>query len=49
MSASLRNVHVLAARRTAVAPRNGAFGKIEVADLAAPVISALLQDADIAA
>ena len=49
MSASLRNVHVLAARRTAVAPRNGAFGKIGVADLAAPVISALLQDTDIAA
>lgn len=49
MSASQRNVHVLAARRTAVAPRNGAFGKIEVADLAAPVISALLQDTGVAA
>jgi acetyl-CoA C-acetyltransferase len=49
MNAAPRNVHVMAARRTAVAPRNGAFGKIEVSDLAAPVIDALLQDSGIAA
>lgn len=35
---------IIAARRTPVAPRNGAFRHIEVADLAAPVIRALLSE-----
>jgi acetyl-CoA C-acetyltransferase len=36
---------IVAARRTAVAPRNGAFRRLELHDLAAPVIRACLADA----
>lgn len=36
---------ILAARRTAVVPRGGAFARLSLADLAAPVIGALLADA----
>lgn len=39
--------YLLAARRTAVAPRRGAFNAIEAHDLAAPVLRACLQDAGI--
>jgi acetyl-CoA C-acetyltransferase len=39
---------IIAARRTAVAPRDGAFRALEVHDLAAPVIHAVLADAGIA-
>lgn len=35
---------VVAARRTAVAPRDGAFRDLDVADLTAPVIAAVLAD-----
>ena len=37
--------HILAGRRTAVAVRNGAFAKVEVADLGAAVIHRALEDA----
>ncbi len=40
---------LIAARRTAVMPRGGAFGALEIHDLAAPVIRAVLDDAGIAA
>lgn len=40
---------IVAARRTAVAPRDGAFRNVEPHDLAASVIRAALQDADIPA
>jgi acetyl-CoA C-acetyltransferase len=39
---------IIAARRTAVAPRDGAFRLVETHDLAAPVIRAVLEDAEIA-
>jgi acetyl-CoA C-acetyltransferase len=39
---------IVAARRTAVAPRNGAFGMVEVAELAEAPIRALLADANLA-
>ncbi|WP_346429626.1 hypothetical protein [Paracoccus sp. DMF-8] len=39
---------IAAARRSAVMPRGGAFARLEVHDLAAPVIRALLRDADLA-
>lgn len=39
---------IVAARRTAVAPRNGAFGMVEVAELAQAPIRALLADANLA-
>ena len=38
---------IIAARRSAVVPRNGAFKALEVHELAAPVIGALLQDGGI--
>ncbi|BCJ91478.1 acetyl-CoA acetyltransferase [Terrihabitans soli] len=38
---------IIAARRTAVAPRDGAFRAVEAHDLAAPVIGAVLDDAGI--
>jgi acetyl-CoA C-acetyltransferase len=38
---------IVAARRTAVAPRDGAFRNVELHDLAAPVIRAALEDASI--
>lgn len=41
--------HILAARRSAVAPRNGRFAALEPRELAAPVIRALLADAGLAA
>ena len=41
------NAFIVAARRTAVAPRNGAFRVAEAHDLAAPVIRAVLDDAGI--
>ena len=40
---------VVAARRTAVVPRGGAFGRLGLADLAAPVLTACLADAGIGA
>ena len=39
---------IVATRRTAVAPRNGAFGMVEVAELAEAPIRALLADANLA-
>ena len=39
---------ILAARRTAVVPRGGAFARAEIEDLAAPVIAAVLADAGLA-
>jgi acetyl-CoA C-acetyltransferase len=40
---------ILAARRTAVCPRGGAFADLRIEDLAAPVMQAVLADAGIAA
>jgi acetyl-CoA C-acetyltransferase len=40
---------ILAAKRTAVVPRGGAFARLEIEDLAAPVVQALLASAGIAA
>ena len=39
---------IIAARRTAVAPRGGAFATLRIEDLAAPVLQAVLADAGIA-
>lgn len=39
---------LIAARRTAVVPRNGAFARLRIEDLAAPVLQACLADAGIA-
>jgi acetyl-CoA C-acetyltransferase len=39
---------LIAARRTAVVPRNGAFARLSLEDLAAPVLQACLADAGIA-
>ncbi len=41
----MMDAFIIAARRTPVAPRNGAFRNFEVADLAAPIIHAILSDA----
>ena len=38
---------VIAARRTAVVPRGGAFGRLGMVDLAVPVVLACLADAGI--
>lgn len=40
---------ILSARRTAVCPRGGAFARLRIEDLAAPVMQAVLVDAGIAA
>ncbi|MCC2095258.1 MAG: thiolase family protein [Hyphomicrobiales bacterium] len=48
MTGNLRKVCIVAARRTPVAPRHGAFAKTEIAGLAAPVLTALLNDAGVA-
>ncbi len=40
---------IIAARRTAVAPRRGAFAKLEAWQLAAPVLQACLADAGLGA
>ena len=40
---------ILAARRTAVVPRGGAFAVLRIEDLAAPVIAAVLADAGLSA
>lgn len=40
---------IFAARRTAVCPRGGAFARLRIEDLAAPVMQAVLADAGIAA
>lgn len=40
---------ILAARRTAVVPRGGAFARLSVEDLAAPVVQAVLADAGLGA
>lgn len=40
--------HLIAARRTAVVPRNGAFARLSLEGLAAPVLQACLADAGIA-
>jgi acetyl-CoA C-acetyltransferase len=42
------SAYIIAARRTAVAPRDGAFRAVEAHDLAAHVITAVLADAGIA-
>lgn len=39
---------LIAARRTAVVPRGGAFARLRIEDLAAPVVQAVLADAGIA-
>ena len=39
--------HLIAACRTAVVPRNGAFARLGIEDLAAPVLRACLRDAGI--
>lgn len=41
--------HLIAARRTAVMPRGGAFAGLRVEEMAAPVIAALLADAGLGA
>jgi acetyl-CoA C-acetyltransferase len=41
----MSDVYLIAARRTPVAPRNGAFRRLEIHDLAAPVVRATLTDA----
>ncbi len=41
------SAYVVAARRTAVVPRGGAFGRLQLADLAVPVVTACLEDAGI--
>ncbi|MFC5069306.1 thiolase family protein [Flaviflagellibacter deserti] len=41
----MRPVYIIAARRSAVASRNGAFRNVELHDLAAPVIATALKDA----
>lgn len=43
------SAHIIAARRSAVIPRGGAFARLSLEQLAAPVIAALLADAGIAA
>ncbi|KJZ19177.1 thiolase family protein [Loktanella sp. S4079] len=40
--------YVIAARRSPVVPRNGAFAALQIEDLARPVISTILRDAGIA-
>ncbi len=40
-------VRILAARRTGVAPRGGAFARLRIEDLAAPVVQAVLADAGV--
>ncbi len=40
---------IIAARRTAVVPRGGAFQRLSLADMAVPVVLACLADAGIAA
>ncbi|WP_366943544.1 thiolase family protein [Cypionkella sp.] len=40
---------ILAAKRTAVVPRGGAFAKLEIEDLGAPVVQALLEAAGVSA
>lgn len=47
MPMSISDTFIVAARRTAVAPRRGAFNAIEAHDLAAPVLRACLADAGI--
>jgi acetyl-CoA C-acetyltransferase len=42
------SAHIIAARRTAVAPRDGAFRAVEAYELAVPVIKTVLSDAGIA-
>ncbi|MFZ1469606.1 MAG: thiolase family protein [Paracoccaceae bacterium] len=39
------SARIIAARRTAVAPRNGAFASLRIEDLATPVVQAVLADA----
>ncbi len=41
------NARIIAARRTAVVPRGGAFAGLRIEDLGAPVVQALLADAGI--
>ncbi|WP_298567849.1 thiolase family protein [uncultured Aliiroseovarius sp.] len=44
----MSDAHIIAARRSAVMPHDGAFATLDIHDLAAPVISALLEDAGLA-
>ena len=43
------SARIIAARRTAVAPRGGAFAGLRIEDLAAPVVQAVLADAGLSA
>lgn len=45
----MSRTHIIAARRTPVAPRNGAFAALPVQELAAPVITQVLKDAGLTA
>ncbi|MDP2358392.1 MAG: thiolase family protein [Beijerinckiaceae bacterium] len=45
----MSDAFIISARRTPVAPRNGMFRKMEIADLVTPVIHALLSDAGLRA
>jgi len=45
----MRKVFIISAKRTAVVPRGGAFKDKEAYDLAAPVLEALISEADISA
>ena len=40
---------IIAARRTAVVPRGGAYSRLRIEDLAAPVVQACLADAGVSA
>ncbi|MCV6576864.1 MAG: thiolase family protein [Cohaesibacter sp.] len=44
----MSRTYILAARRTPVAPRNGAFKELALQDMAQPVIAQLLKDANLA-
>ncbi len=44
----MNKTHIIAARRTPVAPRNGAYADLSVQELAAPVIKQVLRDAGLA-
>ncbi len=45
----MKRCYILAARRTAVIPRNGAFKDLALQDLAQPVIAQLLEDTSLSA
>ncbi|MBX9760574.1 MAG: thiolase family protein [Beijerinckiaceae bacterium] len=45
----MNDAFIISARRTPVAPRNGAFARIEIGDLATPVVRAVIAGAGLAA